>query len=216
MSRTEYSRTERVFDAIVHVVGVTFGVAANATLAVLIILRAELIHAAGLAIYGFGLLAMLVCSALYNITSEGWWKGMFRRLDHAAIFLLIAATYTPFALLVVGGRLGTGLLIFVWMVAIIGIVFKLISPTRWQGMAVATYLLLGWTILIALEPLLATISLPGLSLLIIGGVLYSVGVIFHLWTRLPYHRAIWHLFVLAAASCHFTAVLIDIAIVKTS
>lgn len=211
MQRTEYSRAEYILDAIVHVVGVACGIAANGVLAIMTFLRAELALAVGLGIYAFGLLSMFVCSALYNMSREGWWKSVFRRLDHAAIFLLIAATYTPFALIAIGGRLGMGLLIFVWSVAAAGIVFKLVSPTRWQGLAITTYLLLGWTVVAALGPLVAAVSLPGIILLFIGGVLYSAGVIFHVWSRLPYHRAIWHLFVLAAASCHFSAVLIDVA-----
>ena len=211
MQRSEYSRAEYVLDAIVHVAGVACGIAGNSVLAIMTFLRAELAFAAGLGIYAFGLLSMFVCSALYNMSREGWWKSVFRRLDHAAIFLLIAATYTPFALIAIGGHLGTGLLIFVWMVAAAGIVFKLVSPTRWQGLAIATYLLLGWTVVAALGPLVAAVSLSGIILLFVGGVLYSVGVIFHVWTHLPYHRAIWHLFVLAAASCHFSAVLIDVA-----
>lgn len=211
MQRTQYSRAEYILDAVVHVVGVACGIVANGVLAVMTFLRAELAIAAGLGIYAFGLLSMFVCSALYNMSREGWWKGVFRRLDHAAIFLLIAATYTPFALIVIGGRLGVGLLIFVWTVAAAGMIFKLVSPTRWQGLAIATYLLLGWIIVVALGPLVDALSLAGIVLLVVGGVLYSTGVIFHVWSRLPYHRAIWHLFVLAAASCHFSAVLIDVA-----
>ena len=209
--RTRYSRAENILDAIVHVAGVACGIAATGVLAIMTSLRAELALAVGLGIYAFGLLSMFVCSALYNMSRECRWRSVFRRLDHAAIFLLIAATYTPFALIAIGGRLGTDLLIFVWSIAAAGIVFKLVSPTRWQGLAIATYLLLGWTVVAALGPLIAATSLPGIILLFVGGVLYSAGVIFHVWSRLPYHRAIWHLFVLAAASCHFSAVLIDVA-----
>lgn len=97
-------------------------------------------------------------------------------------------------------------------VAAAGMIFKLVSPTRWRPLAIATCLLLGWTVVVAFEPLFAAVSLRGIILLLTGGILYSIGVVFYRWTRLPYHRAIWHGFVLAAASCHFTVVFIDIAL----
>jgi hemolysin III len=206
-----YSRPERIVDATVHIIGVAGGIVASSVLAIMTFTRADLVYVTGLGIYAFGLLAMLVCSALYNMTREGQCKGLYRRLDHAAIFVMIAGTYTPFALIAIGGRLGAGLLAFVWLVAAVGIVLKLVSPTRWEKLSIATYLLLGWTIVVALNPLFASVSLPGIVLLVTGGILYSLGVVFHKWTRLPYHNAIWHIFVLAAASCHFFVVLTDVA-----
>ena len=152
-------------------------------------------------------MAMLACSALYNLTPEGARKRLFRRLDHAAIFLMIAGTYTPFALVAVGGSLGTGLLALVWTAAAGGAAAELLRLRRHDGLSVAAYLLLGWSVLPALGPLSAALSPAGLALLVAGGVLYSVGVVFHLWTRLPYHNAVWHGFVLAAAACHYAAVL---------
>jgi hemolysin III len=211
MQLPQHSRPEKILDGIVHVIGMASGGAASMVLAVMAFSQDDPSLLAGLGIYAFGLLAMLACSALYNLSREGRWKRLYRRLDHAAIFLMIAGTYTPFALIAIGGRLGVGLLIFVWSVALIGIVFKLLSPTRWERLSLAAYLLLGWTIVVALEPLLESMSLPGAILLVTGGMLYSVGVVFHKWTRLPYHNAIWHMFVLAAASCHFVVVLTDVA-----
>ncbi|MGI9433996.1 MAG: PAQR family membrane homeostasis protein TrhA [Geminicoccaceae bacterium] len=212
MQFPHYSRPERIVDGIVHVAGISAGLVAGIVLAVVAISRGEGVHTTGLGLYGFGLVAMLVCSALYNMTAEGWWKGFYRRLDHAAIFLMIAGTYTPFALLAIGGKFGMALLAFVWLIAAVGILVKLTSRTRREKLSIATYLLLGWTIVVALDPLLAAVSLPGVVLLLIGGILYSVGVVFHKWTGLPYNNAIWHLFVLAAASCHFVAVLTDVAL----
>ncbi len=216
MSFPLYSRSERLADAVVHVAGITGGVVASFVLAFMAVSRFEPTYAAGLGLYAFGLVAMLVCSALYNLTDEAWGKSLFRRLDHAAIFLMIAGTYTPFALLAIGGNIGIGLLIFVWSVAAVGIVFKLVSPTRWEPLSIATYLLLGWTIVVAIDPLLASLSPSGITLLAAGGVLYSVGVVFHKWTSLPFQNAIWHAFVLVAASCHFAAILTDVALAKPS
>lgn len=207
----QYTRSERIADGFVHVAGIAGGITASAILAMIAVSRFEPTFAAGLGLYAFGLIAMLICSALYNMTGDGRSKAFFRRLDHAAIFMMIAGTYTPFALLLIGGRIGMGLLVFVWSVAGLGIVLKLVSPTSWEGLSIATYLLLGWTIVVVLDPLLASLSAMGIVFLVAGGLLYSLGVIFHKWTSLPYQNAIWHSFVLAAATCHFVAVLTDVA-----
>lgn len=206
------SRAEYIADAAVHLVGLAFGVGACVTLAVLAVIQPEWPRLVGLSIYGLGLLAMLGCSALYNMTHHITWKARFRRLDHAAIFVMIAGSYTPLSLVVIGGSWGLGLLAFVWAVAVAGVVLKLCFPLRFEGMSVLAYLLLGWTVVVAFRPLLDGTSTAGLVLLITGGGLYSLGVIFHLWERLPYQTAIWHVFVLAAAACHFSAILVDVAI----
>lgn len=206
------SRAEYIADAVVHLVGLAFAVGACATLVVMILLDPVLPRAASLALYGFGLVAMLGCSALYNMTTHAALKARFRRLDHAAIFVMIAGTYTPFALMVIGGIWGIALLAFVWSIALAGVTVKLFFPLRFERISVATYLLLGWTVLAAFQPLLDGASLAALVLLLLGGGLYSIGVVFHLWERLPFQNAIWHVFVLAAAACHYAAILIDVAI----
>ena len=139
-----------------------------------------------LAVYGAGLLAMLGCSALYNTARPGPRKELWRRLDHAAIFVMIAGTYTPFAAIAIGGAWGTGLLVFVWTVAAAGVVLKLLDPGRFETLSIAAYLLLGWTILVAIDPLIAAVSLRAFVLLAAGGILYSAGILFYRWDRLPY------------------------------
>jgi hemolysin III len=201
------SRSEWRVDAMVHVVGVTFGLAACVTLAIVAVPGAGSTELVSLAVYGAGLLAMLGCSALYNIAGHGPFKALWRRLDHAAIFVMIAGTYTPFATIAIGGAWGTGLLVFVWTVAAAGVVLKLLHPKRLETLSIAAYLLLGWTILVAIDHLIAAVSVPAFVLLAAGGVLYSVGVLFHRWDRLPYNRAVWHGFVLTAAACQYFAVL---------
>jgi hemolysin III len=165
-----------------------------------------------LVIYGCGLLAMLITSALYNGGGAPKHKDLLRRIDHAAIFVMIAGTYTPFLLVALGGAWGHALLAFVWTVALGGVVMKLAWPHRFDRLSVAAYLLLGWSIVVALDPLTGALSAAGLVLLAVGGLLYSLGVVFHLWTRLPYQNAIWHAFVLAAAACHFSAVMAEVAV----
>jgi hemolysin III len=206
-----HTAAERRADAAVHALGLTLGVAGCAALAAVALPGADLPRLVAVGAYAAGLLAMLGCSALYNLTPEGGRKRLFRRLDHAAIFLMIAGTYTPFTLVEIAGTWGTGLLAFVWTVAGIGIAVELLGLGRHDGRSVAAYLLLGWSVLAALGPLSAAVSPAGLALLVAGGVLYSAGVAFHLWTRLPYHNVVWHGFVLAAAACHYAAVLREVA-----
>jgi hemolysin III len=168
-----------------------------------------------LLVYSFGLLAMLICSALYNGGNATPRKDLLRRLDHAAIFVMIAGTYTPFLTMKIDGALGRWLLLHVWAVAGAGVMLKLIWVNCFARLSVVLYLFLGWTIVVAIEPLFASISLPAILLLIAGGVLYSVGVLFHLWERLTYQQPIWHGFVAAAAACHYAAVLGEIALPGT-
>ena len=201
------SRSEMRVDAIVHVVGVTFGLAACITLAILALPDVGAAVLVSLEIYGAGLLTMLVCSALYNIAGRGLPNGRWRRLDHAAIFVMIAGTYTPFAVIAIGGAWGRGLLVFVWTMATVGVVLKLFHPEQLEMLSRTAYLLLGWTILVGIDRLIAAVSLPALVLIVAGGMLYSAGVVFYCWDGLPYRRAIWHGFVLTAAACQYFAVL---------
>jgi hemolysin III len=207
----EHSPAERRADALVHAVGLTLGLAACALLAVTALPRAEPWHLVSLGLYAAGLMAMLGCSALYNLTTAGLRKALFRRLDHAAIFLMIAGTYTPFTLVAIGGAWGVGLGGLVWTIAVGGVTVEFLALPRSGNVLVAAYLLLGWVIVVALGPLSAAVSPAGLTLLVAGGLLYSVGVVFHVWTSLPYQNAIWHSFVVAAAACHYLAVLREIA-----
>jgi hemolysin III len=170
----------------------------------------------GLTLYGCALLAMLTISALYHTSGHPARWALLQRFDHAAIFVMIAGSYTPFALLKIGGLLGWSLLGLVWLAAAGGAAVKLLRPHHLEGRTVVACLLLGWTAVLASGPLAA--ALPGwtLALLAAGGGLYSVGVVFHLWRRLAFHKAIWHGFVLAGAACHYAAVLGAVALPGTA
>ncbi len=170
----------------------------------------DVLTSVALALYGMGLLAMFGFSAGYNMVDRPDWKQILRRFDHAAIFLMIAGTYTPIMLIGVGGARGYALLALVWAVALMGVALKLAAPRRFERISVVLYLALGWSILAVMEPLISALSVPALVLIVIGGVVYSFGVAFLVWRRLPYHNAIWHGFVLVAAGCHYAAVL-DVA-----
>ena len=213
--RHRYGRSEVVADAAVHALGAAFGLAACALLAAATLPRtgADPLRALALWVYAAGLVAMLGCSALYNLApADSRRKALLRRCDRAAIFAMIAGTYTPFAGVALGGVLGCGLLAFVWAAAAAGAAHALLGrPGQREGAAVLLYLLLGWCGVVLAVPLSAALSTEGLALLAAGGVLYSAGTALHLAARLPYHNAAWHACVLAAAACHFAAVLRDIA-----
>ena len=161
---------------------------------------------AGVLLYVFGLFAMLTCSALYNGRRTSPRRHIFQRLDHAAIFLLIAGTYSAF----LGGAVDDPrialLLGGVWTIALLGLALTLMAPRAMRRVSIGLYLALGWSLLAAIGPVLERLPLAVLALIAIGGVLYSAGVIFHVLERLRYQNAIWHGFVVAAASCHFAAV----------
>jgi hemolysin III len=202
-----YAPGERIADRYIHLAGLAAALVGAVVLIAAAAPRQSALMIFSVAVYGLGLLGMIGASALYNFAAPSRRKEWFRRLDHAAIFLLIAGTYTPFALVRMAGPWGTGIAAFVWSAAIGGIALKLLSPRRLERLSTALYLGLGWVVLVALEPLFADVPLRAVVLLGLGGLLYSLGVIFHLWKELPYHKAIWHGFVLAAATCHYVAVL---------
>jgi hemolysin III len=203
-----YTRGERIADAILHVAGVGMAVIAGAVL-LAVAVPGGAAQIAALSLYVFGVVAGFGFSALYNLVSSPRAKAILRRFDHASIFLMIAGSYTPFAAIVIGGFWGAVLLIAVWIVALGGVALKLGLPGRFERLSIVLYLMLGWAILPAMGPVTEALSDASLVLLLVGGGLYSLGVVFHLWHKLPYHNAIWHAFVLAAAVCHYIAVMRD-------
>jgi hemolysin III len=205
--RWNYDRAEIIADGIIHVIGVFSGVIAATVLVVLAAIYADAIDIVGVSIYVSGLLSMLVLSATYNLWPVSPVKWALRRFDHSAIYLLIAATYTPFILELKDSVFALALLVCVWCVAILGIVLKLRYPGRFDRVAVGIYLAMGWSGVMLYDSVVK--ALPALvpDFILAGGLLYSFGVIFHAWRRLRFQNAIWHGFVLAGAACHYTAVL---------
>ena len=214
ISQPTYSRAERVSDAVVHVMGLMLVLMAVPVLIVLTALyRGDAASVTGVSIYGAALIAMILCSALYNIGETSGWgtarEWLFRRLDHSAIYLKIAGTYTPFTLL--SGH-GVALTAGVWAAAIAGIVLKVISPERFKFAALALYLGMGWAGVIAGGSMFAALPISVLVLMAVGGSLYTLGVVFYLWRKLPFHYTIWHVFVLAASLVFYAAVLVFVLI----
>jgi hemolysin III len=194
-------------DRLVHVVGLVAAGVGVLVLAVLAATGGRPIDLIPVSAYALGLLMMLGFSAAYNIARRSRHRDLLRRFDHAAIFAMIAGTYTPFTTLALSGSWAIGMTILVWTIAGLGIALKLILPQRrWEGLSVALYLVFGWIVLIAVGPLSRALDTSVLVLLAAGGVVYSLGVIFHGWGRLPFQNAIWHGFVLAAAAIHYAAI----------
>jgi hemolysin III len=202
-----YDRAEIIADGIVHAVGVCLGLIAATALIVLTVVYAGTLDIVAVSIYVAGLLAMLVLSATYNLWPVSRAKWVLRRFDHAAIYLLIAATYTPMIMQVKDSFFAIALLIGVWCLAIVGIVLKLTLPGRFDRLAVGLYLAMGWSGMMLYDAVVQALPTLALAFLIAGGVLYSLGVIFHAWQRLRFQNVIWHCFVLSGAACHYTAVL---------
>lgn len=207
-----YSRAEYQADRAVHFAGLLIAPIAVAALVLGVLLAGHRsVTVLGVAVYGAALLTMLVCSALYNLLPGSPRIEWLRRCDHAAIYVMIAGTYTPFTLLWLPPAWGWAFCAAVWSAAAVGIALKLAWPRRLERLSVALYLALGWSILLVIGPISAALTVTGFVLLIAGGVLYSLGVVFHLWRRLRYQNAIWHGFVLAAAACHFAAIALGLA-----
>jgi hemolysin III len=207
-----YTRAELMADACVHAIGVTAGFIAAIVLVAIALEHLPADAAASVVIYALGMLAMFCFSAAYNL-SRGPRRWLLRRCDHAAIFIKIAATYTPFAAAKMGGSIGFALLAAVWGIALAGAAVKLLAPQYFARRSYLLYLAQGWACVFTMQPLLAALSPTAMTLLLAGGVLYTVGVVFHLRERLPYHNAIWHGFVLVASGCHFAAVLDAVVLV---
>ncbi len=159
-------------------------------------------------IYGSSLIICYLASTLYHSISQPRLKYYFKIFDHAAIYLLIAGSYTPFTLYAVKGEWGFWMLVAIWSIAILGIIFKLFFVKKFVVFSTLLYLAMGWMAIFAIQPLFENLPFGGLFLLIAGGLSYSVGVIFFLWEKLPFNHAVWHLFVMTGSTCHFFAVLL--------
>ena len=201
-----YERAEIIADGVVHATGICLGLI-GAVMIIALAVKMDPIDVAPILVYVTGLVTMLALSAAYNMWPVSPAKWVLRRFDHSAIYLLIAGTYTPFLAQMKNVMASAGLGIGLWLTAIIGMALKLVFPGRFDRLAIVLCLLLGWSGVTAYDSLISVLPNSSLWLLAIGGILYSVGTVFHVWQGLRFHNAIWHGFVLLAASCHYLAVL---------
>ncbi|HEX9904659.1 MAG TPA: hemolysin III family protein [Propylenella sp.] len=206
----QLSRWEVGVDSAIHACAIVAGFIGAVVLLLFAAARGGVADLAVVSIYSVALLGMLGCSLAYNLGQSSRHRILLRNLDQAAIFLKIAGTYTPFTVLHLEGAWSISVTGVVWSVAGFGILVRLLHGRLFDRISIALYLALGWMALAALSPLIRSLDGVTLSLLATGGVLYTVGVVFHLWERLPFQTAIWHLFVVAAASTHYAAVVISI------
>lgn len=207
MGERRLSLGEEIANSVTHGVGALASVAALPILVVVAVSRGDPWQVVGGAIFGATLIMLYVASTLYHALPHPRAKRVFRVLDHSAIYLLIAGTYTPFALGALRGPWGWALLGAVWTLAALGITAKATLGFRFPRLSTAVYVAMGWLALIAVQPLLARVGVAGLMWLLAGGLCYTAGVVFFAWERLRYGHMVWHLFVAAGSVCHFFAVL---------
>lgn len=198
---------EEIFNSITHGVGTLLSVAALVTLIVIAVMKGSAWHIVSFSIFGSTLVLLYLSSTLYHSFTSEKLKNLFARFDHAAIFLLIAGTYTPFLLTSLRSTLGWVLFGIIWGLALTGVVIRSIYLTKFKKLMVALYLGMGWLIIVAVGPMIENLPKISLILLLAGGVSYSTGVIFYVWRNLKYGHGIWHLFVLAGSIMHYFAVL---------
>lgn len=205
--QSEYTFAEEIANSITHGIGMLLSIGGLVVLVEYASLYGNAWHITACSIFGATLVLNYTASTLYHSIPFPGAKRVLNVIDHSAIYLLIAGTYTPFTLVNLRGPWGWALFGIVWGIAILGIVFKTTMFGRIEGISTALYLAMGWVIVVAAKPLLGAVATGGLILLLLGGLAYSVGVIFYVWRKIPYNHAIWHLFVLAGSLCHFFAIL---------
>ena len=205
MNARELLIEEHVADGVIHVAGIAASLVAISFLIAIYAPEGSSGMIAALAIYGATMVGLFSTSAAYHLVPAKNWKPLLQRFDHAAIFLKIAGTYTPLVA-VMGGVYAYGVLAMVWAGALVGAVLRLVFGDRFAGISIGLYLMLGWASVLLISQMFERLPTGAAIMVIVGGLLYTIGVIFHVWERLKFQKAIWHGFVLVASSCHFIAV----------
>ncbi|MCL2891702.1 PAQR family membrane homeostasis protein TrhA [Brenneria tiliae] len=202
-----YSVAEEIANSVSHGIGLVFGIVGL----VLLLVQAVNNGADGVAItsyslYGGSIILLFLASTLYHAIPSPRAKHWLKKFDHCAIYVLIAGTYTPFLLVGLNSPLAQGLMVVIWSMALLGVIFKLAFAHRFEALSLITYLVMGWLSLVVIYQLAMTLSITGITLLAVGGAIYTLGVIFYACNRIPYNHAIWHGFVLGGSVCHFLAI----------
>ncbi|MEF1311132.1 hemolysin III family protein [Vibrio mytili] len=205
--KPQYSQTEEWANAITHGIGMVMGIVGLVLLLVKALNnQADTLTLTSMAIYGSSIIVLFLASTLYHAIPHPNVKRWMKTFDHCAIYLLIAGSYTPFLLVSLRTPLAIGLMIVIWTIALIGIMMKVAFISRFKKLSLGSYLVMGWLSLIVIYQLAIHLHITGLTLLAVGGLVYSIGVIFYVAKRIPFNHAIWHGFVLAGCVCHFFAI----------
>ncbi|SDM95854.1 PAQR family membrane homeostasis protein TrhA [Vreelandella arcis] len=204
----EFSALEERLNSISHGFGAALSLVGMVVLLVVasLAVKVDPWKVVSMSLYGTTLVLLYSASTLYHAISHRRWKQRLQLLDHCAIYLLIAGTYTPFLLVNMRGTTGWVLFSVVWSLALVGIGCKLLWPQRLGVLRVVVYLLMGWMIVLAADEMAASLSTTGIALLAAGGIVYTLGVVFYAVRAIPFNHAIWHLFVIAGSACHYFAV----------
>lgn len=206
MNTNTFTKNEEIAHSITHGIGAVLSIAGLVLLIVFSALNGNPWEIVSVTIFGTTMLIMYLSSTIVHGLPEGKWKDIFQIFDHSSIYLFIAGTYTPFLLVHLRSNIGWTLFGIIWGIAIIGIVFKVFFVKRFVILSTLFYILMGWLIVFAWEPLNQTIHSNGITLLVGGGIFYTVGALFYMCRQISYHHVIWHLFVLAGSICHFFAI----------
>jgi len=202
-----YTLGEEIFNGITHGVGALFSIVALVILVALASIKGDVWRIVSFSIYGFTLFFLYVSSTLYHSIFHEKAKRVLRVLDHVSIYLLIAGSYTPITLIAMRGVWGWTIFSIVWALAITGIILKIVGMKKFKIISLLLYLFMGWLIIIAFKPMTAMIPEGLFAWLLAGGLIYTIGVIFYIWRRLPFSHGIWHLFVLGGSTVHFLGIL---------
>lgn len=206
MNSNVFTKREEIAHSITHGIGAILSIAGLVLLIVFSSLSGNPWKIVSVTIFGITMLLMYLSSTIVHSLPVGKWKDIFQIFDHSSIYLFIAGTYTPFLLVHLRSGIGWTLFGVIWGIAIVGIIFKVFFVKRFLILSTIFYILMGWLIVLVWEPLNQTVHNNGIMLLVIGGILYTIGTIFFIWRKIPYHHVIWHLFVLAGSICHFFAI----------
>lgn len=209
--RRELSAGEEIANSITHGIGALLSIVALVVLIVVAGQHGDIWHLVSFSIYGSTLVLLYLSSTLYHSFTSPRLKNLFARFDHISIFLLIAGTYTPILLTSIRGIWGWSLFCIIWGLALVGAVIRSIYLHRFRKLMVAVYLLMGWMFVLAGKQIYLNLPSISIKFLVLGGIAYSVGVIFYLWRKLPYGHGIWHLFVLAGSVLHFFAIYFSVS-----
>ncbi|EKD50333.1 MAG: hypothetical protein ACD_62C00571G0001 [uncultured bacterium] len=207
-SHKEYTLGEEIANSITHGVGLALSIAGLVVLVTLSAIHGDVWRVVSFSLYGFTLILLYLNSTLYHAITNKKAKKVFRILDHASIFLLIAGTYIPILLVTIRGVWGWTLFGIIWGLAILGVVFKSLFIHRFARLSVGLYVLMGWICVIAMHEIFKKMDFGGIVLIASGGLFYTLGLVFYAWKKLPYNHMIWHLFVLGGSICHYFAFLL--------